>query len=183
MTFSTAISYLSRPVVATLLVSSLAACGGGDTDPVPEGSAISNAYFIGSDSYNPLDKVLANGSFIEVNSASYGTRNPAYRSGSTTQSAWGIDTSATADAEYTITYAMKIAKGSNTDTEALNWIRSNLKINTTTGLITQQCAGYPDCYDNPTTKDQVFVITAVATINGSSKSLKRDFKFVIKPHN
>ena len=176
---------LSRSIAMILFASSLVACGGlGDDDePVPEGAALSDAYFIGSDSYNPLDKILASGAYISASDANYGTRNPAYRNGSTTQSAWGIDTSASAESKYTITYSMDVSKGSNTDSTSLTWLRNNLKINASTGLITQQCAGYPDCYDNPTTESQTYEITAIATINGSSKSLKRKFKFVIRPHN
>ena len=170
--------------VCLLPVSTLSACGGsdGDNDVVPTGEPISNVSFVDSDSYYPLDKLRPNGSYFNERDKDYGTRNPAHVRGNQTTSIWAIDTSASAPQGSVIRYSMKI-ESISADSSARASLIDNLKINSSTGFISQSCQGFPDCYDNTTGSDQVFQISAIATVDGSSRSLTRTFEFKVIHNN
>ncbi|GAA6140519.1 hypothetical protein [Hydrogenophaga sp. 5NK40-0174] len=183
MTLTTA---FARPAaILTLAAVVLTGCGGdGDSDPVPAGNnGLGNIYLIGSDTFHPLDKVAENGTLLRLTDPNYGTHNPQYRSGDATISAWAIDTSAKGKDGEVVNYSMTVEAQSNVSGEALKWLQGNLRLNANTGLITQYCKGFPACYDNQTGARQVFKITAIAKIEGSSNSLKRSFQFVVLPKN
>jgi hypothetical protein len=165
--------------VAALLLSGLSACGGsgGDDDVVPTGDAIADIRLVDSDSYYPLDKLRPDGSYFSEGDTDYGTKNPKHRNGDRTTSAWAIDTTATAPNGETIVYSMSI-KAVNTGNDALTSMKNNLVIDASTGMISQTCSGFPSCYDNESTADQDFEITAIAQIEGSKKKLQR--KFILK---
>ena len=164
---------------ACILLASLGACGGsdGDDDIVPTGDPIADIHLVDSDSYYPLDKIRENGSYFKEGEADYGTRNPKHRSGSRTTSAWAVDTRAVAPDGYEIKYSMLI-KSANAGADAVQSMQDNLQIDSVTGMISQSCSGFPSCYDNETTQDHDFEITAVAQVDGSKKKLQR--KFVLR---
>lgn len=183
MTF---ITHLARPAaILSIAAVVLTGCGGdGDSDPVPQANnALTDIYLLGSDTFHPLDKVTADGTPLRLTDPNYGTHNPQYRTGDSTISAWAVDTSATGEDSEVVTYSMKVEAQSNVGSDALKWMQSNLRINANTGLITQYCKGYPNCYDNQTRAQQVFKVTAIAKIEGSSNSLKRSFKMVVLSQN
>lgn len=164
-----------------LLFGSLSACGGGDDGVVPTGGPIANIRLVDSDSYYPLDKVRPDGSFYEEGDTDYGTRNPKHRRGDRTTSAWAVDASAETPDGEEITYSMVIK--TKAGDEALNSMKSNLQIDAATGMITQSCGGFPDCYDNETTKNQDFEITAIAQVPGSKGKLQRKFTLTVVHNN
>ena len=51
---------------------------------------------------------------------------------------------------------------------------TNLRINSSTGLITQTCKGFPECYDNTSGQDEDFLVTVTAQASGGGK-LERNF--------
>lgn len=165
-----------------LLLTGLSACGGGGDDGVvPTGEPIADIRLVDSDSYYPLDKVRADGSFFEEGDTDYGTRNPKHRRGDRTTSAWAVDTSAETPDGEEITYSMVIkTKAGN---EALNSMKNNLRIDAATGMISQTCGGFPDCYDNETTRNQEFEITAIAQVPGSKGKLQRKFTLTVVHNN
>ncbi len=183
MTF---IASLARPAaILSIAAVVLTGCGGDDdSDPVPQANnKLSDIYLIGSDTFHPLDKVTADGAPLRLTDPNYGTRNPQHRTGDSTISAWAVDTSATSDDSDVIRYSMVVEGQSNVSGDALKWMQTNLRMNANTGLLTQYCKGYPNCYDNQTRARQVFKITTIAKIEGSSKSLKRNFQMVVLSQN
>jgi hypothetical protein len=164
---------LSLPVA---LAVSLAACGGsGDDDvDVPTGSALPNIQFMDTNSYFPLEKLRANGQLFRETDADYGTKNPRRKAGDSTLSVWAIDTSAKGPSGEKIEYSMRIDT-LTADGSAYNSMVANLKIDASTGLIFQQCSGFPICYDNGSGRDQDFRITAIARFAGSKEALERSF--------
>ena len=168
------------------LVAILAGCGGGsddaaDTGPAPTGGALANLWFADSDSYHPLDKLKPNGSFYTGTEADFGTQNPAYATDTTTQSRWAIDTSAVPPEGKTLSYSFKV-EGVNASENAAKALTSNLKINTSTGLITQSCKGFPECYDNTSSADEDFLITVTAQASGAGQ-LVRNFLLRVRRNN
>lgn len=172
-----------RWIAAGLILASQVACGGSDDDDiVPTGEPIADIQLVDSDSYYPLDKLRTNGTYFKEDAKDYGTRNPKHRSGDKTTSVWAVDTMATAPDGYTIVYSMVI-NSDNVDSAALRSMRDNLKIDASTGMISQACSGFPSCYDNDTTADQDFEITAVAQVEGSKKKLQRKFVLRVTQNN
>lgn len=169
---------LTRLTLPAMLAIAMTACGGGsdDKDPVPAGADLPDVQFMDSESYHPLDKVDANGAFILESSPAYGTLNPLRKPGDASMSAWAIDTSAESPDGSRLEYGMKI-EPIMADGSAYNSLLVNLKLDTATGMIYQQCAGYPTCYDNSSGRDQEFRITAAARVPGSDKALERSFVF------
>jgi len=51
---------------------------------------------------------------------------------------------------------------------------TGLSINSSTGLITQTCKGFPECYDNTSGQDEDFLVTVTAQASGGGK-LERNF--------
>lgn len=170
---------LTRLTLPALLALSLTACGGGDSDdndPVPSGGALADVQFMDSESYHPLDKVDASGVFIPESSPAYGTLNPLRKPGDQTMSHWAIDTSVEPPQGTTLEYSMAI-EPIMADGSAYNSLLVNLRIDKASGMIYQQCRGYPTCYDNSSGSTQEFRITAVARVPGSTRSLERTFIF------
>lgn len=175
---------LTRTLAKTALIAAflpvLISCGGGssgdvqDDGPAPTGGALANVWFDDSESYHPLDKLKPDGSFYSGNEADFGPVNPAYAANTSTQSRWAIDASATPPQGKTLTYSMRVDAHSAT-ADAVKRLQSNLQINTSTGLITQACSGYPNCYDNTTAKDEDFLITVVAKPEDGGGALERNF--------
>jgi len=160
----------------------MTACGGSDDkDPVPEGAALASVWFIDSDSYYPLSKASPAGALLDEGSPDYGTRNTLRRTGDLSMSVWGIDSSAKGPSGASINYSMRI-EPITADGSAYNSMVANLKIDAATGLIYQQCSGYPVCYDNSTGRAQEFRITAVARVGNSSKALERPFSLTVLPN-
>jgi hypothetical protein len=170
--------------VAALLVT-LAACGGGsDGDSngeAPVGGALANVWFADSDSYHPLDKLKPDGSFYTGTEADFGPVNPAYAGSSATQSRWAIDTTATPPAGETLSYSFKV-DGVSASAGAVAALVSNLRINSSSGLITQTCKGFPECYDNTGGTDQDFLVTVTAQASGGGK-LDRNFLLRVRGNN
>lgn len=167
---------LKRLTLPALLAFSMTACGGGSDDPIPSGDDLPDVQFMDSDSYHPLDKLDASGAVLAENASNYGTRNPLRRGRDGTMSVWAIDTSAEAPDGEPLEYSMKI-EAVRADSKAYNSLLANLKIDAKTGMIYQQCSGYPVCYDNETSDNQDFRITAIARIAGSKRALERPFIF------
>lgn len=171
---------IAKTVLAAALLPALISCGGGssgdtqDDGPAPTGGALANVWFDDSESYHPLDKLKPDGSFYTGSEADFGPVNPAYAAHTNTQSRWAIDASATPPEGKTLTYSMRVERQSATDA-AVKWLQSNLQLNADTGLITQSCSGYPNCYDNTTAKDEDFLVTVVAKPVGGGGSLERNF--------
>jgi hypothetical protein len=168
------------------LAATLAGCGGGsdgaaDTGPAPTGGALANLWFADSDSYHPLDKLKPNGSFYTGAEADFGAQNPAYASDTATQSRWAIDTSAVPPEGNSLSYAFKV-DGVNASASAVKALTGNLKINVNTGLITQSCKGFPECYDNTSSADEDFLITVTAQASGGGQ-LVRNFLLRIRRNN
>ncbi|WP_290971863.1 hypothetical protein [Hydrogenophaga sp.] len=161
-----------------------AACGGGsdDAEVTPTGSPLPNLAFIDSDSYFPLDKLKADGSYFVGNEADFGPRNPAYAANNRTESKWAIDTSASVPAGHTLSYSFKVT-GVNVGAAEVASLTSNLRIQADTGLITQSCTGFPNCYDNHSAQDHEFQITATASVNGNKGSLSRNFRLRVRANN
>ena len=162
---------------ATALLATLAACGGGSDGgseaEAPTGGALSNVWFADSESYHPLDKIRADGSFYSGSEADFGPVNPAYAGSTATQSRWAIDTSATPPAGKTLSYSFKL-DGVSASAGAVAALLANLRINSSTGLITQTCKGFPECYDNTSGQDEDFLVTVTAQADGGGK-LERNF--------
>jgi hypothetical protein len=160
-----------------VLLATLAACGGGSDGgsdgPSPTGGALANLWFADSEGYHPLDKVRADGSFYNGGEADFGPVNPAYTGEGGTQSRWAIDTSATAPAGETLTYSFKL-EGATASVGAVASLLANLRINSSTGLITQTCSGFPECYDNVSGKDEDFLVSVTAQASGGG-TLERSF--------
>lgn len=167
---------LLRHSLAFSMIAALAACGGSDEDedPVPTGAALSSIQFVDNDSYYPMDKLAANGTVLTEGAANYGTVNSKRRRGDRSMSVWGIDTSATSPAGSAIEYSMRI-DSIVADSAALSSMQANLRIDPATGLIYQQCSGFPNCYDNTSGRRQEFKITAIARVSGSARTLERAF--------
>lgn len=168
------------------LAAVLAGCGGGsdgatDTGPAPTGGALANLWFADSDSYHPLDKLKTDGSFYTGTEADFGVQNPAYASDNVTQSRWAIDTSAVPPEGKRLSYAFKV-EGVKASESAARALTGNLKINTTTGLITQSCKGFPACYDNTSAADEDFLITVTAQVDGGGQ-LVRNFLLRVRRNN
>lgn len=169
------------------LLFALGACGGGsdeassDAGPAPTGGALSNVWFADSDSYHPLDKLREDGSFYTGTEADFGAVNPAYASDSVTQSKWAIDASAIPPEGQTVRYSSSV-EGVNVTAEAVQSMASNLKIDSITGLITQSCKGFPECYDNTTAADQDFLVTVTAEADGGGR-LDRNFLLRVRRNN
>jgi hypothetical protein len=158
------------------VVVALTACGGGsDADKaVPTGGALANVWFADSDSYFPLDKLKPNGSFYTGSEADFGPVNPAYSQGNKTNSRWAIDISASVDAGSSLQYSMVIS-GVNASNSAVTALQNNLRLDANTGLITQTCSGFPNCYENTTGVEEDFLITVTAKVVGGKGSLQRNF--------
>jgi hypothetical protein len=174
---------LLHPIVLAL---ALAACGGGsDNDnsdgPAPTGGALPNLWFADSDSYFPLDKLKTDGTPYSGQESDFGTVNPAYTVNSSTQSKWAIDTSAVAAEGRTLSYSFKI-DGVNTTNDAVQALTRNLKIDTKSGLITQSCKGFPECYDNFSAADEDFMVTVTAQASGGGR-LERNFLMRVRRNN
>jgi len=169
---------LTRLTLPAMLALSMTACGGGsdDKDPVPTGGDLPDVQFMDSESYHPLDKVDASGAFILESSPAYGTLNPLRKPGDASMSAWAIDTSAESPDGSALEYSMKI-EPIMADGSAYNSLLVNLKLDPASGMIYQQCSGYPTCYDNSSGSNQDFRITAVARVPGSESALERAFVF------
>ena len=168
------------------LVAILAGCGGGsdgasDEGPAPTGGALSNLWFADSDSYHPLDKLKPDGSFYTGTEADFGAQNPAYASDTATQSRWAIDTSAVPPEGRSLSYSFKV-DGVNTSASAVSALTGNLKINASTGLITQSCKGFPACYDNTSSADEDVRITGTAQASGGGQ-LVRNFLLRVRRNN
>ncbi|UJW81844.1 hypothetical protein [Hydrogenophaga sp. SL48] len=168
------------------LVAALAGCGGGsddaaDTGPAPTGGALANLWFADSDSYHPLDKLKPDGSFYTGTEADFGAQNPAYAANTATQSRWAIDTSAVPPEGKTLSYSFKV-EGVNASESAARALTANLKINTATGLITQSCKGFPECYDNTSSADEDFLVTVTAQADGGGP-LVRNFLLRVRRNN
>ena len=175
-------------VLASLtLLLALGACGGGseeessDAGPAPTGGALANLWFADSDSYFPLDKLKPDGTFYTGTEADFGAQNPAYTAGSTTQSKWAIDASAVPPEGQTVRYSSSV-EGVNTTAEAVQSMAGNLKIDSITGLITQTCKGFPECYDNTSAADEDFLITVTAEADGGGR-LDRNFLLRVRRNN
>lgn len=169
--------------ICTALVTQ-AACGGGSDEPeiIPTGSTLPNVSFTDSESYFPLDKLKSDGSHFVGNEANFGPRNPAYAANTRTESQWAIDTSASVPAGHTLSYSFKIS-GVNVGAAEVASLTNNLRIQADTGLITQRCSGFPNCYDNHGPQDHNFMITATAKVNGNKGSLTRTFTFSVLANN
>lgn len=166
-----------------MLPTLLMACGGGSDDALdhvkPTGPALANVWFADSESYHPLDRLKSNGAFFASGEKDPGPVNPA--AADPTQSAWAINASATSDpAGYPLTYKMQIDPSSNVTTAAVNSLRANLRIGADSGLITQVCKGFPDCYDNETAATQEFKITVTAQVQGGRNTLSRSFLLMVR---
>ena len=161
-----------------------AACGGGSDEPeiIPTGLPLPNLLFVDSDSYFPLDKLRSNGSYFVGNEPDFGPRNPAYATNTRTESRWAIDTSASVPAGHTLSYSFKVS-GVNVGAAEVASLTSNLRIQADTGLITQSCTGFPNCYDNHSAQDHEFLITATASVNGNKGSLTRKFALRVRANN
>lgn len=171
---------LTRPLqtlATSLLIAALTACGGGSDDDikaVPTGGALANIWFADSDGYFPLDKLKADGTFFTSNDSSFGPVNPAFTANDKQNSRWAIDTSATVEGGHALEYTMTM-KGINTSEAALASLKNNLRLDSATGLITQYCSGFPNCYANATTAEEDFLISVSAKVVGGKGTLERNF--------
>ena len=166
---------LLRLTLPLALAASMVACGGSDNeDAKPTGAALSNIQFVDSDSYRPLSKLRSNGKLFQESDADYGTKNPKHKAGDSTLSVWAVDASAQGAGNKAIEYSMSVDP-ITADGSAYNSMRANLKIDTATGFIYQECSGFPACYDNGTNRDQDFRISTSARFSGSSAALERSF--------
>ena len=174
----------SRPLSILTLALALSACGGGSDNsdgPAPTGGALPNLWFADSESYFPLDKLKADGSAYTGEEPDFGVKNPAYAANTNTQSRWAIDTSAVAPEGSTLSYSFKL-EGVNTTNDAVQALTRNLRIDAKTGLITQSCKGFPECYDNFSTADEDFLVTVTARVDGGGR-LERNFLMRVRSSN
>jgi len=171
------------PTLATsLLISALTACGGGSNDDikvVPTGGALANLWFADSDGYHPLDKLKADGTFYTGSEADFGTVNPGFAADGKQQSRWAIDTSASVEGDYKVQYTMKLTS-INASGKSLGKLQDNLRFDSTTGLITQFCSGFPNCYENATAAEEDFLVTVSAKVDGAKNALERSFVIRIR---
>ena len=167
-----------QTLATTLFVAVLTACGGGSSNDeitaVPTGGALPNVWFADSDGYFPLDKLQANGSIYADATPDFGTVNPAYTSGDKQYSRWAIDTSASVEGDYQLVYSMETTS-INASEAALSKLRSNLRFDSASGLITQYCSGFPNCYANSTSAEEDFLISVTAKVVGGKGALERNF--------
>ncbi|HEY9096384.1 MAG TPA: hypothetical protein VIN35_11605 [Hydrogenophaga sp.] len=174
MTLSRSIQTLAT----TLFVAALTACGGGSSDDAikaePTGGALPNVWFADSDGYYPLDKLKADGSFYTESDGGFGTVNPAYTAGNTQHSRWAIDTSASVEGGYALQYTMRV-DSINTTKGAIDRLLKNLQIDSASGLITQYCSGFPNCYENTSGAEEDFLVTVAAKVVGGKGVLERNF--------
>ncbi|MEX1165399.1 MAG: hypothetical protein WEK74_00740 [Hydrogenophaga sp.] len=171
-----------QTLVATLALASLTACGGGSNDEIsliPTGSALPNVQFADSGSYFPLDKIKTNGSFYNGSEADFGTINPAYRANNQQQSRWAIDASAKVEGNYALRYTMKLTPIKASEISVAK-LQENLRIDDASGLITQFCAGFPNCYENTSDAAEDFLVSVEANAVGAKGSLQRDFIFRVR---
>ena len=169
-------------ILCGTLVTQVACGGSDDPDIIPTGGALPNLAFADNDGYLPLDKLKADGSFYAGNEPDFGTPNPAYAVSSKTESKWAIDTSASVPTGHTLSYSFKVS-GVNVGAAEVASLTSNLRIQADTGLITQSCTGFPNCYDNHSAQDHEFLITATASVNGNKGSLTRKFALRVRANN
>lgn len=164
-----------RPLTlgTAVLLATLAACGGGSDGASPTGGALADVWFADSEGYHPLDKVRPDGSFYNGTEADFGPVNPAYTGEGGTQSRWAIDTSATAPEGETLSYAFRL-EGVTATVGATAALLANLRMNSSTGLLTQICKGFPECYDNTSGKDEDFRVSVTAQASGGG-TLERSF--------
>jgi len=173
-----------KPLFVSVLLVALSACGGGsddNEDAAPTGGALANVAFADSDSYHPLDKLRPDGSFYNGSEPDFGPTNPAYASAPNTQSRWAIDTSAKPPEGKSLSYSFKV-EGLNASNAAVLSMTHNLKINANTGLITQSCKGFPECYDNTSSADEDFRVIATAQVTGGGR-LERSFQLRVRRNN
>ena len=167
-----------QTLATTLFVAALTACGGGSSDDeikaVPTGGALSNVWFADSDGYFPLDKLQANGNFYTGSEADFGTVNPAFSNGDKQNSRWAIDTSASVEGNYPLQYTMELA-AINASADAVSRLRSNLRFDSASGLITQFCTGFPNCYENLSGAEEDFLVNVAAKVVGGKGVLERNF--------
>jgi hypothetical protein len=166
-----------KPLVAAFFVAALTACGGGsdgDIKAVPTGGALSNVWFADSDGYFPLDKLQPSGTFYTGSESDFGPVNPAFTAGDKFNSRWAIDTSATVEDGHQLSYSMDITSV-NTSAAAIDSLKANLRLDGNTGLITQYCTGFPNCYANATVTEEDFLITVNAKVVGGKGTLTRNF--------
>ena len=157
----------------------ISACGGGSDDggPPPTGDDLANVWFADSDGYFPLDKVRSDGSFFTGSEADFGTVNPAFSINDKFNSRWAIDTAAQSESK--LTYAIDIQSIDPT-AAAVTELRNNLQIDTESGLITQFCSGFPNCYYNRTNRAENFKITVTARVAEGSAQLARSFVLQVR---
>ena len=167
-----------QTLATTLFVAALTACGGGSSDDeitaVPTGGALSNVWFADSDGYFPLDKLQANGNFYTGSEADFGTVNPAFSDGDKQNSRWAIDTSASVEGNYPLQYTMELMS-INASENAVSKLRSNLRFDSASGLITQYCSGFPNCYENTSGAEEDFLVNVSAKVVGGKGVLERNF--------
>jgi hypothetical protein len=168
----------ARHILATtIFVAALTACGGGSDDDikaVPTGGALANVWFADSDGYYPLDKLQANGSFYTGTETDFGLVNPAYTTGDKQNSRWTIDTSATVEGGHPLQYSMEVVS-INASKTSVSKLLDNLKLDTGSGLITQFCSGFPNCYENTSGSEEDFLVNVTAKVVGGKGMLARNF--------
>ncbi|QCB44852.1 hypothetical protein [Hydrogenophaga sp. PAMC20947] len=158
----------------------ISACGGGSSDSSendPTGEALADVWFADNDGYFPLDKSRANGSLFTGAEADFGTVNPAFKPNDKLNSRWAIATTAQSDS--TLSYAIDI-EGIGATSAAVTELRNNLKIDTETGLITQFCSGFPDCYYNRNVNPEHFKINVTAQVVDGKGKLTRSFVLQVR---
>lgn len=175
-------SVLRTWILCGTLVTQVACGGSDDPDIIPTGEALPNLSFADNDGYLPLDKLNANGGFFAGSEPDFGPSNPAYSAGSKTESKWAINTAASVPAGHTLSYSFKVS-GVNVGADEVTSLTNNLRIQADTGLITQSCTGFPNCYDNHDPQDHEFLITATASVNGSKGTLSRKFTLRVRANN
>jgi len=177
------IAFVLRTLILCGTLVTQVACGGSDDpDIIPTGGALLNLTFADNDGYLPLDKLKADGSFYEGNEPDFGASNPAYAASKKAESKWAIDTSASVPAGNTLSYSFKVS-GVNVGAAEVARLTNNLRIQADTGLITQSCTGFPNCYDNQAAQDHEFLITATASVTGNKGSLTRTFTLRVRANN
>ena len=166
-----------KTLASTFLVAALAACGGGsdgDIKAVPNGGALANVWFADNGGYSPLDKLKPSGTFYTGTESDFGLINPAFASDNKFNSRWVIDTSATVEGGHQLSYTMDIGTV-NASAKAVESLKGNLRLDGNTGLITQYCTGFPNCYANATGAEEDFLITVAAKVVGGKGTLTRNF--------
>lgn len=171
-----------QALATSVLFAALTACGGGSDDDikaVPTGGALANVRFADTNGYFPLDKLKSNGALYTGSEADFGPVNPAFSSGDKQNSQWSIDTSATVEGGYQLQYTMKL-KSINASKTAVEKLKSNLRFNSSTGMITQYCSGFPNCYENTSGAEENFLFTVSAKVVGGKGELERNFIFGVR---